>query len=116
MLWQLLASALAHPLPIAADTHHSGHHEMSQTLTATVMADDCPHQQQQPPLKNHAPDEKDTGHACQTACKCPCASTPALTFVLPTLPQMVASTPVSHIDFHSLPHSAIANLLRPPIR
>jgi hypothetical protein len=113
MVWQLLASVLAHPLPVAMGAHA----DVDHVTDASMVSNDCPHHHQQAATDGHpvTADQRDTGHACHSGCKCPCAGTPALMFVLPTLPVAVSEHPLGSADFHSLPSAPVASLLRPPI-
>ncbi len=109
MIWQLLASVLAHPLPVAM----AGHADMNRVV-ASAMQSDCPHHPQAS-MTSVPADHTDTGHSCHSGCKCPCAGTPALMFVLPTLPAALPEHPLDNINFQSLPLAPVATLLRPPI-
>ena len=122
LVWQLLASALAHPLqlPQRADDSAVSH---AMRVSAAAM-EDCP-QHHQAMMQDEvagetagmaAADADDLArHSCKSACKCPCPGTPALMAVLPALE---ASPPQS---FLLLPQPAApllsvsARLLRPPI-
>lgn len=111
MIWQLLASVLAHPLPMVAAEHADMGHAV-----ASQMQSDCPHHHMQASLTSvPAADHPDTGHSCHSVCKCPCAGTPALMFVLPTLPGVLPEHPLDNVDFQSPSLAPVATLLRPPI-
>jgi hypothetical protein len=123
MLWQLLASVVAHPLPVAT----AAHAEIDQTSHAAVMPADCPHEHMQMSDGERAADIQNdhhagaadgahhTGNSCHSACKCPCAGTPALAFIASDVPGTVPEHPVSAPEFQSLLFAPVASLLRPPI-
>lgn len=137
ILWQLLASVLAHPLPIAPaqapadpvieavatsemamdDCPHAAHHDHADMLTAAQQPesqathDQTTHTDHQ----SDAPSAQHSGHSCQTACKCPCAGTPALGFSLPDFSAALPGSTCSVVDTSVLTAPPLANLLRPPI-
>jgi hypothetical protein len=108
MLWQLLASVLTHPLPITAV--HEG------SAAAVIRAENSTeHKHCAHAGMTSAAERTMQPHACQSACKCPCAGTPALTFALPVVPTALPDHPLSVSAFASLSAPLVANLLRPPI-
>ena len=117
MIWQLLASVLAHPLPVAMSAHvgmHSSAIDMAIDAVA-MMPSDCPHHHSQQ-LQSAVPtDDHQAGHACHAVCKCPCAGTAALMFALPSVSLAVSDSPLMLVDFYNPPLAPVANLLRPPI-
>jgi|GEM_PF-2947572 len=80
---------------------------------------DCPHRHAELMHASFSDTDVDNQsnqrHSCHSVCKCPCAGTPALVFLLPALPAMLAAQSVANIAFQSLPAAPVASLLRPPI-
>ena len=84
MLWQLFASVFAHPLGLSQ--------QATATAQSTMGAEHCHEHALHLPEMNgmdmsgvrvdadHA--QAMHGDSCKSACKCPCAGTPALSFVL----------------------------------
>jgi hypothetical protein len=108
MLWQLLASVLAHPLPVTA-VH-------DERATAAVRAENsAEHEHCADAGMTPAAERAMQPHACQSACKCPCAGTPALAFALPIVAAALPEHPLGVSAFTSLSAPLVANLLRPPI-
>jgi hypothetical protein len=116
MIWQLLASALAHPIQVP-DARHADQVAM---MAAMPEHPHCAQAASHDHTGDHAGmlmTEHAAGHAhcCQLACKCPCASTPALAIALPVMPAASPDHALSMVSFSSLPAPPVANLLRPPI-
>ena len=115
LIWQLLASALAHPLDMAmpAAAHpehlHAIHHaEVIQTEMAMSGILTAQHD---------AVAMQDVGvkHPCKSVCKCPCGGTPAL---MRAAPSVAAPLPEAYIRLPQpmlAPNTVINKLLRPPI-
>lgn len=122
LVWQLLASALAHPLqlPQRADEAAISH---ATQMNAAAM-EECP-QHHQAMMQGEVAGET-TGlaaadaddlvkHPCKSACKCPCAGTPALMAVLPALEAMPLQSFLLLPQIAAPLLSVSARLLRPPI-
>jgi hypothetical protein len=116
MLWQLSASVLAHPImelspqTTTPSTEHC--HEHSQAVSGSTAGIETPNGLSQA-THHHGVSTHSDG--CKAGCKCPCAGTPALSFVLFA---GVMATPESQTfpAFNAGCESAsLANLLRPPI-
>lgn len=116
MLWQLSASVLAHPImglegksEQAVETSAEPCHEHLDGMDMSDMdMQQMDHADREPASSIHT-------DGCKAACKCPCAGTPALSFVLPTgvivAPEAIAP-PLFTSGFES---PSLAHLLRPPI-
>jgi hypothetical protein len=113
MVWQLLASVVAHPLPAAMSAHVGV--DGSAIDAPAMMSSDCPHHHAQQLQSAAQTDDHRSGHACHAVCKCPCAGTAALMSALPSVSVAVSDSPVMHVDFYNPPLAPVANLLRPPI-
>ncbi|MGE0115234.1 MAG: hypothetical protein AB7T07_10180 [Steroidobacteraceae bacterium] len=120
LLWQLLASVLAHPLPVAS---HAMTGEVAIIATNNIeAAEHCAEHQNvmhseqlaNAQLHDEAQSQLMT-HPCKSLCKCPCAGTPALAAALPVLglsrPDALLLVPSTPGYGAAVP----AKLLRPPI-
>jgi hypothetical protein len=110
MLWQLGASVFAHSIMGAQASEalaaaEAPCHDMD--MSGMEMDQSAAHDTETAPAQDHGD--------CKSVCKCPCAGTPALSFVFPvTAPAApnASATAVFAADFDSV---SLANLLRPPI-
>ncbi|MGC3980901.1 MAG: hypothetical protein QM808_06570 [Steroidobacteraceae bacterium] len=145
ILWQLVASALAHPLELpvhsapqavvvdmtvalsavseSMEEHCAEHqhmsadadHQMDMESDSQAMDMHAMQGDQYYDLNGHDSSGHASQHPCKSACKCPCAGTPALVASLPTLavskPEGIVLMPMTLAPRSMAP----AKLLRPPI-
>ncbi|MGC4091996.1 MAG: hypothetical protein QM756_29750 [Polyangiaceae bacterium] len=125
IVWQLLASALAHPLelPVAPvqgsvtaeqDVQPMAMDDMV-AMDEMTMEEHCAEHPLAHADSQAQADQTGMNHPCKSACKCPCAGTPALMAALPTLamprPEGLLVLPM-HLAH---PLTVPVKLLRPPI-
>ncbi len=136
LIWQLLASVLAHPLhgipadvpgsSIHSDRHAAGHGSVTAPKMSSGMShheSNLMHMSDMMPCHEMQADQvsdSDAGsglghHAGMTECKCPCTGTPALMPQSPTL--SMSFTPALTPVMKAIPllASIPGKLLRPPI-
>lgn len=115
VLWQLSASVLAHPIEglqaaveaesaVAAPCHeHMNAMSHDHRSAGETAAADTEHQQ------------SPAHDGCKSSCKCACANTPALSFVLPQNAPIVPGDRISPQFLHSIDTLSPGRFLRPPI-
>lgn len=119
MLWQLGASVLAHPI--------DGLQAAAAPAVETPCHEHDMHEHDMDAMSDHhrsagetaAPDaERQQAPAhdgCKSTCKCACANTPALSFVLPQNVPVAPSLRILPQPLHSIDALSPGRLLRPPI-
>lgn len=103
ILWQLLASVIAHPLPAS----------LNESASAINMQMHSEHCAQHPSDNDSLLKHQYSG--CGANCHCPCAGTAALTMTLPMMPPPMAATLIDVLP-DTVEHSYLPAMpLRPPI-
>lgn len=116
MLWQLSASVLAHsimetPKATAVTSEHC--HEQMQNMGNASMDLQMQNSAAHAPSHSHGSPLHSDG--CKSGCKCPCAGTPALSFVLPAAVIAAPEALSASLFVAGFDSTSLANLLRPPI-
>lgn len=128
MLWQLFASAFAHPLGLVQPHETTRHISALHQAVPCHEAADAPdvgmeeHVMVQTPRIAADTDEALSWHAdshansCKSMCQCPCSGTPALSFAIALVAPSVHDSSYAVEWTDGVASQSPSKLLRPPIR